>query len=88
MIVKERIKMRNDDGSDSFINPNAPPIGGPWQLINIEGDTVTHHDLKGEYYLVYFGTTKCPEVCPFSLLKMVKVNERLKKSSEFQYFDF
>jgi cytochrome oxidase Cu insertion factor (SCO1/SenC/PrrC family) len=28
--------------------------------------------LQGQYYLVYFGTTLCPDVCPLSLMRIMK----------------
>ena len=47
-------------------------IGGPWLLYNTKGEPVTHKDLEGKYYLIYFGFTFCPDVCPVSLMKMAK----------------
>lgn len=47
-------------------------IGGPWLLYNTKGEPVTHKDLEGKYYLIYFGFTFCPDVCPVSLMKMSK----------------
>jgi cytochrome oxidase Cu insertion factor (SCO1/SenC/PrrC family) len=47
-------------------------IGGPWVLYNTKGEPVTHQDLEGKYYLIYFGFTFCPDVCPVSLMKMSK----------------
>lgn len=42
-------------------------IGGPFDLIDHKGNTVTDKDLLGSYTLVYFGYTFCPDVCPTSL---------------------
>jgi protein SCO1/2 len=47
-------------------------IGGPWMLYNTKGEPVTHKDFEGKYYLIYFGFTFCPDVCPVSLMKMSK----------------
>ena len=47
-------------------------IGGPWLLYNTKGEPVTHKDFEGKYYLIYFGFTFCPDVCPVSLMKMAK----------------
>lgn len=44
-----------------------PTIGGPFTLVNQEGKTVTDADFHGQYILVYFGYTYCPDVCPTSL---------------------
>jgi protein SCO1/2 len=42
-------------------------IGGPFTLIDQDGKTVTDEDFRGQYMLVYFGYTYCPDVCPTSL---------------------
>jgi len=47
-------------------------IGGPWSLIDTKGNKVTHEDFTDRYYLIYFGFTYCPDVCPISLQKMAK----------------
>ncbi|PWE33473.1 SCO family protein [Maritimibacter sp. 55A14] len=39
-------------------------IGGPFELVNTEGETVTEKDVFTKPSLVYFGYTYCPDVCP------------------------
>lgn len=39
-------------------------IGGPFQLTDAKGRTVTDRDFAGRYRVVYFGYTFCPDVCP------------------------
>lgn len=62
-------------------------IGGPWSLIDTEGKTISNKDLQGKYYLIYFGFTMCPDVCPMSLMKIAQLMNKLKKSNEYKYFD-
>ncbi|BDW98222.1 electron transporter SenC [Thalassospira tepidiphila] len=45
-------------------------IGGPFELVNQDGKTVTQDDFKGKYMLTYFGYTFCPDVCPTELQVM------------------
>jgi protein SCO1/2 len=45
-------------------------IGGPFELVNQDGKTVTQDDFKGKYMLAYFGYTFCPDVCPTELQVM------------------
>lgn len=47
-----------------------PAIGGPFQLTDQNGRTVTEAALKGKPSLVFFGYTYCPEVCPTTLTAM------------------
>jgi protein SCO1/2 len=42
-------------------------IGGPFELVNGQGETVTEKDFAGKEMLIYFGYTYCPDVCPTSL---------------------
>ena len=51
---------------------NAPPagnlagssLGGAFALTNQDGKPVTEADLAGQYRLMYFGYTFCPDICP------------------------
>ena len=42
-------------------------IGGPFQLVDGSGKTVSDMDFRGKYMILYFGYTFCPDVCPTSL---------------------
>ena len=48
-------------------------IGGPFQLTDQTGQTVTEKDLIGRPTLVFFGFTHCPDVCPTELFEMSEV---------------
>jgi protein SCO1/2 len=51
-------------------------IGGPFELKNTEGP-FTHKDLLGRPSVLYFGFTSCPDVCPLSLNKLIKVLDKV-----------
>jgi protein SCO1/2 len=57
--------------------PSAAAIGGPFRLVDQNGQTVTDQDLKGAPYLVFFGFTHCPDVCPTTLMELSDVLDRL-----------
>ncbi|MEP6342634.1 MAG: SCO family protein [Maricaulaceae bacterium] len=42
-------------------------IGGPFTLLNQDGDIVTEQSLLGRPTLTYFGFTYCPDICPTAL---------------------
>ncbi|MEX0317637.1 MAG: SCO family protein [Ruegeria sp.] len=48
----------------SQIAGGADTIGGPFELVNGKGETVTDADVITEPALIYFGYTFCPDVCP------------------------
>ena len=57
-------------------NPIAPvsaAIGGPFQLTDQSGRSVSAHDLKGRPFLVFFGYTNCPDFCPATLFDVSEV---------------
>lgn len=60
-------------------------IGGPWQLIDMQGNTVTDKNFKGSYYLLYFGFCNCPDICPISLQKISKALDHIRKMPEYRY---
>jgi len=49
---------------------SQPIIGGPFEMVNHLGETVTQESFKGRHMLVYFGYTFCPDVCPTELQSM------------------
>ncbi len=52
-------------------------IGGPFRLTDQNGRTVTDQDLKGRPFLVFFGYTHCPDVCPTTLFDVSEIFTRL-----------
>lgn len=55
-------------------------IGGPFTLTDQDGKTVHWRDFKGQYRLVYFGYTYCPDVCPLDLNKIMAGFRLLEKN--------
>ena len=80
--AKDKKAMRN-----SVTHVGRANIGGPWQLIDVDGKQFGSGDLDGKYYLIYFGFCRCPDVCPQSLFKLTKALEIVRRSPEHQYFD-
>ena len=48
-------------------------IGGPFKLVDQNGRAVTDQDLKGRPFLVFFGFTNCPDVCPTTLFEVSEI---------------
>jgi protein SCO1/2 len=65
------------DGPRGAIAPAA--IGGPFQLVDQSGATVTADQLQGKPTLLFFGYTHCPDICPTTLFD---VSEVLKAMGE------
>jgi len=61
---------------DFFSMPAAQTvatIGGPFRLTDQNGRTVSDQDLKGHPFLVFFGFTHCPDVCPTTLFEVSEI---------------
>lgn len=56
-------------------------IGGPFELIDHTGRTVTEQTWRGQYLLIYFGYSFCPDVCPLELDKISRALDRLDESA-------
>lgn len=84
--VKRKQKQKTQNVGKAKYTGKAE-IGGPWLLYDTEGNPYSHKNLSGKYYLIYFGFTMCPDVCPISLQKVAKAARKVKKSKEYKYFD-
>jgi protein SCO1/2 len=51
-------------------------------LMDTHGKTVTNQDFRGNYQLIAFGYTYCPDVCPTTLAEMSLVMKRLEAHAE------
>src|SRR5580704_19472693 len=61
----------------SPIGPAAAAVGGPFQLEDQSGKAVTDADMKGKPFLVFFGFTHCPDICPTTLFDMSQLMKEL-----------
>lgn len=58
------------------------PIGGPFRLVDQDGKAFTEADLKGKPFVVFFGFTHCPEVCPTTLFDLTQDLQALGKDAD------
>jgi len=66
-----------------FRHATAPAaIGGPFQLTDQTGQTVTEKSMQGHPTLVFFGFTHCPDVCPTTLFEMSEVLKAMGKDAD------
>lgn len=60
--------------------PGAPApsaVGGPFALTDQDGRKVTEKDFAGRPHLIFFGFTRCPDVCPTALAEISAVFDKL-----------
>ncbi len=60
----------------AMVTPSSA-VGGPFRLVDQTGRTVTEQDFRGHPFLVFFGYTHCPDVCPTTLFDVSEVLGKL-----------
>jgi protein SCO1/2 len=60
----------------------AAAIGGPFELTAPDGKTVTDRDLRGRPFALFFGFTRCPDVCPTTLARLAKLRSQMGKDGD------
>ena len=60
----------------------ASAIGGSFKLVDQNGAQITEADIKGRPFLVFFGYTHCPDVCPTTLFDVSEVLRALGKDAD------
>src|SRR5947209_15475634 len=68
--------------------PNPPVLrsakasfGGPFTLIGADGKPFSSARLLGKPYALYFGFTRCPDECPTTLQRLVKLRRQAASDS-------
>ncbi|KIN78911.1 SenC protein [Sulfitobacter mediterraneus KCTC 32188] len=57
----------------------AGELGGPFELVNGQGQTVTDKEVITQPTLIYFGYTYCPDVCPLDVDRNASAIEILEE---------
>ncbi|KAL7759861.1 hypothetical protein ACKLNR_009951 [Fusarium oxysporum f. sp. zingiberi] len=66
----EKARMQRKRISEAAKGVGRPKVGGTFELIDQDGKPFTSEMMKGKHSLVYFGFTRCPDICPEELDKM------------------
>jgi protein SCO1/2 len=52
-------------------------VGGPFHLEDQNGKAFSDADMKGKPFLVFFGFTHCPDICPTTLFDLSQILQKL-----------
>ncbi|KAG6008433.1 hypothetical protein E4U21_004455 [Claviceps maximensis] len=69
----EKGRMQRKRIADATKGVGRPKVGGTFELVDQNGKPFTSDMMKGKYSLVYFGFTRCPDICPEELDKMARM---------------
>ena len=61
----------------SPVSQAVAAVGGPFRLDDQNGKAVTDADMKGKPFLVFFGYTHCPDVCPTTMAELSQALQKL-----------
>ena len=64
-------------GRTSPIGQAVASVGGPFHLTDQNGKPFSDQDMKGRPFLVFFGFTHCPDICPTTLFDISQVLRKL-----------
>lgn len=66
-------------GCSSSSVAQSADIGGPFELVDETGATVTDRDVITKPTLVYFGYTYCPDICPLDTTRNAQALDLLRE---------
>lgn len=58
---------------EAMSGPVKTNFGGPFTLVGADGKAFSSQALLGKPYAIYFGFTRCGDVCPTTLSRLVKL---------------
>jgi len=64
------------------IGPALAGVGGPFHLEDQNGRPFSDQDMRGRPFLVFFGFTHCPDICPTTLFEISEVMRKLGKDAD------
>jgi len=64
---------RAPSGSPDEAAVETASFGGPFTLVGADGKAFSSQRLGGKPYAIYFGFTRCGDVCPMTLSRLVKL---------------
>jgi protein SCO1 len=68
--------------SSSPIGPAVAAVGGPFHLEDQDGKPFSDANMKGRPYLIFFGFTHCPDICPTTLFDISQLLHHLGKDAD------
>jgi protein SCO1/2 len=78
IITQERSEPKATTG------PVKASFGGPFTLVGSDGKPFSSQALVGKPYAIYFGFTRCGDICPTTLSRLVKLRREAANDQAMQ----
>jgi protein SCO1/2 len=75
------ILLTRPSGNQPASAPTAN-YGGPFTLVSSDGKAFPSTRLAGRPYAIFFGFTHCPDVCPTTLARLVRLRQQLGRDGD------
>jgi cytochrome oxidase Cu insertion factor (SCO1/SenC/PrrC family) len=85
LIAVWQIRADRQAGQEELAQSGFVPgvqVGGPFSLIDQDGQPVTDETYRGKLLLIYFGYTYCPDICPTDLQSVAQTMDELGAASD------
>ncbi|XP_039273242.2 protein SCO1 homolog, mitochondrial-like [Styela clava] len=84
ILIMKHFKSKKEEKFESNMikSMGKPALGGDFTLIDQDGKQCSNRDFLGQWVLIYFGFTHCPDICPEELEKMGNVVDTIKRTPQ------
>jgi protein SCO1/2 len=79
LLLVQRVTVHPDTSAPAA----SSSFGGPFTLVGADGQPFSSAKLQGKPYVMYFGFTRCGDVCPTTLSRMVKLRNEVGGPAKF-----
>ena len=80
LLLVQRVTVHPPQATTSAAPSN---FGGPFTLVGADAKPFSSAKLLGKPYVIYFGFTRCGDVCPTTLSRMVKLRNEVGGAAKF-----
>ena len=75
--------LRTPSSPSATSAPQQSSFGGPFTLVDANGKPFSSAKLSAKPYAIYFGFTRCGDVCPTTLSRLVRLRKQAGEEEKF-----